>query len=167
MLPSRDLFTVDCFPLMTLKWCYSLYKCSSLLGFVISDEGKKFYNIGHRSNNPFEDDDDDDETDSIYQTINYRKIPPNSAGGVEKWSTGYVEKRSTESSNVCDLEKSSDLRCFDCHLIQNGGNRVVSVYENLDDETEKTPKEKMPNRDFAGVGLLKLLFSLSLMFLPT
>jgi hypothetical protein len=92
-----------------------------------------------KSTNPFENDDDvdkADDSDHVYQTISCDKV-----------SVMLPEEkdRQTDESRICE---KSDNRCFDCHLLQNGGgNRIVSVYENLDDEDpDKTPTREIPIR---------------------
>ena len=120
--------------------------------------------VVEKSTNPFEDDDDDgdddddvvvvngnvshepkfeeSESEPLYQTICFENV---ASASENKCFTKTYDK----VPKVCEQDENPELRCFDCHLIQNGGNRVVSVYENLDDDIpEPAPKPiPIPTRD--------------------
>ena len=90
-----------------------------------------------KSTNPFENNYDDElatserktdqESEPFYHTINSETLPSKEVDEIDRLFGGIVERR------MCKSNDNDESRCFDCHLNQNGGNRVVSVYENIDD----------------------------------
>ena len=105
--------------------------------------------LAKKSTNPFENNDDnlivtsemksEQASEPFYHTINSETSPSKENDEVDRLYGGIVERQ------ICNLNENVESRCFDCHLIQNGGNRVVSVYENLEDEIE-IEKEEIPKR---------------------
>ena len=109
-------------------------------------------NLFEKSTNPFEN--DESENEPIYQTIYCETIVPKQIQICSKEEQMFERSKEKKlSSNehfseeqLCKIQKS----CFDCHLIQNGtnsSNRVVSVYENLEEDEIPEIPEFPPARE--------------------